>query len=69
MEFKRFEYDIKGNIYYVYVIKNEDVWEYWLQDKDYGVMLLMYGINEYNLEILENNIEEYVENYKDYVNE
>ena len=69
MEFKSFTYDLKGNIYYVFIIKRDNIWEYWLNDKDYGVMLLMFALNEYNLEILENNLEDYVENYKKYLKE
>ena len=69
MEFKSFTYDLKGNTYYIFAIKRDNMWEYWLNDKDYGVMLLMYATNDYNLEMLEINLEDYVEIYKDYLKE
>lgn len=68
MEFKRFDYEIKNKgTYYVYAIKNNDVWEYWLQNSDYGVMLLIHGIYEYDMTLVEKNLSEYIETYEEYI--
>lgn len=68
--FKRFEYKVENDTYYVYVIKEDKYYEYWLQNKRYGVMSLMFGIKDYDLSIIENNLLDYINDYKEeYENE
>ena len=64
--FKRFEYKVENDTYYVYVIKEDKYYEYWLQNKDYGVMSLMFGVqNYYDLSIIEEQLLEYIQDYKE----
>ena len=65
MEFKRFEYKVENSVYYVYVINNGDYYEYWLQNSIYGVMSLIFAMKEYDLSLVENNLLDYIENYKE----
>lgn len=65
MEFKRFEYKVENSVYYVYVINNGDYYEYWLQNKDYGIMSLIFGLKDYDLSIVEEQLLEHIQQYKE----
>lgn len=65
MKIKKFDYTFGKDTYIVYVIKNNKTYEYWLQKENFGIMYFMFGFEEYNLEILENNLFDYVKIYKD----
>lgn len=61
------------NNYLVYYIENKDNYEVYLQNKNYGTMMFLYGVpkNQQTLEDLLNNynfdeyIQEYQEEYED----
>ena len=64
---KKFEY---GD-YLVYIKECSSHYESYLQHKEYGVLQLMWGIDkaknitlEEYIEIVNNNLEEYIESYK-----
>lgn len=66
MNYKEFYYEINSYTYILRTIKNNDIWEYWLQDNDYGVMLLMYSANDFDLRQFEDNKEDFAKKYQEY---
>ena len=72
---KKFKYQYENDTYYIYAIKENDRIEYYLQNKDYGVIDLMFGIEDNNIDLintseeeyslLESNIKEYIGCYKE----
>lgn len=57
------------NNYLVYYMENEDNYEVWLRNKNYGVMMFLYGVpkKQQTLEELVNNyiIDEYIQEYQE----
>lgn len=56
--------------YYIDIIQDdeEQIFEFWLYKKDYGVKMHCVGIKELDFEIIENNIEDWIDVYnKTYV--
>lgn len=55
--------------YVVYVKETKSCYEYYLQDEQYGVISLMFGLLKSDIEdmeeIIESNIEDYIESYKE----
>ena len=70
--------EIKNNVikkfqledYYIYIMENEDSWEYYLQHKDYGIIALIFGLmkkeNSFEdfMDIVGKNIECDIEYYR-----
>lgn len=63
--------NIVGSLrYYNYIIEiqqdNENnIFEYWLYKEETGVKMLMFGIDSINLEIIQNQIEDYIKLYNE----
>ena len=63
--------NIVGSLrYYNYIIEiqqdNENnIFEYWLYKEDTGIKMLMFGIDSINLEIIQNQIEDYIKLYNE----
>lgn len=63
--------NIVGSLrYYNYIIEiqqdNENnIFEYWLYKEDMGIKMLMFGIDSINLEIIQNQIEDYIKVYNE----
>ena len=66
-DFKKYEY---GD-YYIYIIETEDCYESYLQHKNYGIIMLTFGVDkrqataEQTLYMTKNEIEDYIKIYKD----
>ena len=54
--------------YYIDIIQDEQAYEFWLYKQDESVKMFCLGLTELNFEIIENNIENWIEQYnKTYV--
>jgi hypothetical protein len=67
---KKYEYKQGVNTYYIYVIENDSMYEFYLQNKDYGVMTLMYGLMKEKgidncITILEEHLLDFINDYKE----
>ena len=62
--FKRFDYKVVNENYIVYVIENNGMYEYWLQNEDYGVMYLLFSVEEFDLGLVEHNLLDNIKMYK-----
>lgn len=63
-------YEVDNN-YLVYIIEDKDNWHCYLQHKDYGIIMLMFGLSnkyitlEALIEIIKNNLAREIKFYKE----
>ena len=63
--------NIVGSLrYYNYIIEiqqdnKNNIFEYWIYKEDTGIKMLMFGIDSINLEIIQNQIEDYIKLYNE----
>ena len=63
--------NIVGSLrYYNYIIEiqqdnKNNIFEYWIYKEDIGIKMLMFGIDSINLEIIQNQIEDYIKLYNE----
>ena len=67
---KKFEYNVNNDTYFIYIVETKYGYGCYLQNNDYGVISLMFGLPkeqnnlEETIEIVRNNLGDEIEIYK-----